>query len=179
MLLIKKKNNLSINELKQEYNLIDIHVYDVVFDMNLLICFVQIKNIQSLDESWREINIELSEYLEEYIKNNLTRWNIYIIYLVDDKVSKELQYKIENDTFFSRKIVEDNYTLDLSDENIKKLIEKHITFNDIELISTSQTSEHYFSKSKVYLKLKDLDSIDSAKIDEILNSLEEGIKNEI
>jgi len=172
MLLIKKENNLSINKLKHEYHLIDIHVYDVVFDMNLLICFVQIKNIKLLEKSWREINIELSEYLEEYIKNNVTKWNVYIVYLVDEKVNKEVRYKIENDTFFARKIVEDNYTLDLSDKNIEKLISNHISFDDLNIKGKTVSREPYLSDSLVYNQLLGLDILNENEIDSILKSLE-------
>ena len=176
---IKFLNNKNTTEIKSNYDLNDLKVLkDNAYD--LIIILINEKNSKKLEENWQKISNVLSESIEDELQvNNFIRWNVYIIYILEEKVTKEVKYKIENNTFFARKIIEDRYKLDLKDENIQKLIEKHITFNDIKLINTSQTSDEYNSESKVYLELKDLNDIDESKINEILNSLEEGVKNEI
>ncbi len=139
-------NNDEINNLIKKYSLEDIQIYKILFGIKLIVSFVYEKNELELRDNWEKINNVLSEYLEDFIEENSVRWNIYIVYLVDEKVSKELEYKIENDTFFSRKIVEDNYILDLSDENINKLISNHISFDDLDIKGTIPIRKKYSSK---------------------------------
>jgi len=165
-------NNDEINNLITKYSLKDIQIYKVLSGIKLIVSFVYVKNEVELKNNWEKINNVLSEYLEDFIEENFVRWNIYIVYLVDDEVSKELQYKIENDTFFARKIVEDNYRLDLSEKNIKKLISKHISFDDLDIKGTVPCREPYSSDSLVYKKLSDVASLTDNKIDSILLLLE-------
>lgn len=65
------------------------------------------------------------------ISNVVDKWNIYIIYLCQDSATKELKNKIENNRFSNRKIVEDNFQTELTDEKANELIIKHITNTDL------------------------------------------------
>ena len=68
------------------------------------------------------------------------KWNLYIIYVTNDKTSKELKNKIENDKFSSRKIVEDNFSQKFNEQEANKLIIIHITNSDLKEI-VDKTSE--------------------------------------
>lgn len=162
-------NNENINKLKIDYNLIDIQV---VKNLKMLVIIITI-NSEYLNDSWKQLNSLLSEYVEDFIDNTFERWNIYILYTVTNTVSKELNYKIENNTFFARKIIEDNYSQELNDENIKNLISKHITLTDVKLVPSPESSEEYTSESKVYSELIELTSLTDIKRDEILSLLAE------
>ncbi|GIT97993.1 ABC-three component system middle component 1 [Sulfurovum sp. TSL1] len=165
---VTKIDNAQINELKTIYKLDDIQVVNIDNIISVLIK----TNSHNLQNCWNDINSLLSEYLEEYLDNSFTRWNVYILFAITDNVSKELQYRIENNTFFARKIIEDNYSLQLSTENIKNLIAKHIEFTDLQIDDSSPNHDDYTSNSMVYSKLFDLDNLDDIKIDELLNSFE-------
>ncbi|BAF71690.1 ABC-three component system middle component 1 [Sulfurovum sp. NBC37-1] len=176
MKLIKFLDNKDIEEIKLNYDLNYLKVVKYE-SYDLIVIFIKEKSSNKLKENWQKTCSVLSESIEdELLIDNFIRWNVYILYTLEEEVSNELKYKIENNTFFARKIIEDRYKLDLTDENIQKLIEKHITFNDIRLIKTSQVNDKYSSDSKVYSELKDLHDINANKIDEILNLLEEGVK---
>ena len=162
-------NNENINKLKSDYNLIDIQV---VRNLEMLVIIIKI-NSEYLNDSWKKLNSLLSEYAEDFIDNSFERWNIYILYTVTNTVSKELNYKIENNTFFARKIIEDNYSQELNDENIKNLISKHITLTDIKQIPNPKSSEEYSSDSKIYSELIELTSLTDIKRDKILSLLAE------
>jgi hypothetical protein len=173
-MFVTKIDNVQISELKTVYKLDDIQVINIDNILSVLIKM----NSQNLQSSWKDINNILSEYLEKYLENSFTRWNVYILFVIEDCVSKELQYKIENNTFFARKIVEDNYLDELNDQNIEKLISEHITFNDLQISSAQAQQQVYSSGSKIYQMLKDIDTINETQIEEILKSLE-GSENEI
>lgn len=176
--LIKITNN-DLDSLISKFNLEDAKIYNDTSIGKFIIAFIDEKNEQNLNSNWKNINNLLSEYLEEFINDKCTRWNVYIVYLVNANIKLELKYKIENNTFFARKIVEDNYTLDLSDKNIKNLISNHISFDDLGMKGNIPNREDYSSNSIVYKKLSDIDTLDSDKIEDILKSLEKDDSNEV
>ena len=69
------------------------------------------------------------------------KWNLYIIYVTNDKTSKELKNKIENDKFSSRKIVEDNFSQKFNEQEANKLIIIHITNSDLKEIVDKMVEE--------------------------------------
>lgn len=116
-------------ELKTTYSLDSIQF----IEMNKIVSvFIKI-NGAILNSIWKQINSVLSEYLAEYLDSPFKKWNVYILFIATDTVSKELKYEIENNKFFARKIVVDNYHEQLTDENIEKLISKYITINDLNI----------------------------------------------
>ncbi len=155
-------------ELKTTYSLDSIQF----IEMNKIVSvFIKI-NGAILNSIWKQINSVLSEYLAEYLDSPFKKWNVYILFIATDTVSKELKYEIENNKFFARKIVVDNYHEQLTDENIEKLISKYITINDLNIEDEQSKAEEYVSTSKVYMLLKDKKNIDGAEVDNMLKLLE-------
>lgn len=175
---LKKINNLKLNSLKEQYCITELYLIEKDF----IILIMKLNEIDKLIEnnakSFDHLTSSLSMFLEEYLRDDFKRWNVYFIYLTEEPVTKELKYKIENDTFFARKIVEDSYTSELTDENIEKLIVEHIDFTNLAIDSVQATNEPYKSTSEIYLKLKEMNTINETQIDEILKSLE-GATDEI
>lgn len=171
---VTKIENEKIKELKTTYELDDLQI----IDLNNIISVLVKTNSNNLQNNWTKINSVFSELLDEYLDSSFKKWNVYILYIATDKVSKELKYKIENNTFFARKILKDSYSLQLSDENIQNLISEYINFTDLKINAPQPTQTKYESNSKIYLELKDVNTISEARIDEMLKSLE-GTTNEI
>lgn len=165
---VTKIEDEKIKELKTTYELDDLQI----IDLNNIISVLVKTNSNILHNNWTKLNSMLSELLDEYLDSSFKKWNVYILYITIDKVSKELKYKIENNTFFARKIVEDSYTFELADENIEKLIAEHIDFTGLAINLVQPKNEPYESTSEIYMKLKEIDIINEAQIDEILKSLE-------
>ena len=95
--------------------------------------------IESLDESelskyWDDIVVFISTSYQVNLNDEFSIWNIYLIFLADINVSKELKYKIENDTFSSRKIVVDK------NEEIEKIISDHILNDNMKILYTTKRS---------------------------------------
>ena len=120
---LNKVSNQDIDELEVDYDLLDIQI---IKNIEMLIIIIKINN-ENLNKGWKDLNSLLSEYAEEFIDTIFQRWNIYILYVVIDGISKELNYRIEKNTFFARKIIEDNYSLELTDENINNLNLLHLS----------------------------------------------------
>lgn len=175
---LKKINNNSVNLLKEQYFISELHL----IEKDSIILIMKLNEIDKLMENnaklFDNLTSSLSMLLEEYLQDDFKRWNVYFIYITAEPVTKEIKYKIENDTFFARKIVEDNYLFQLSDEKIKDLVSEHIDFTDLKINVTQPIEKKYKSNSEIYLKLKNRDSLNETQIDEILKSLE-GTTDEI
>lgn len=167
-----------LHEIMSTYKVNEYRVEKVNLGGEFVISFLLFNSMNELERNWQKLSGIFSEYLEEYMIDDFSRWNFYIIYLCKESVVKELQYKIENNAFFARKIVEGNYSSDFTNENIEKLISEHIVFNNLKINSTQQAQEMYSSESEIYQKFKDEDTIDQTQVKEMLKSLE-GIENEI
>jgi len=103
---------------------------------NLVInVFFLIANKKTIENNWKIFsNIVAAQFQNsEFMSENkeFEKWNFYVIYVVKEKLSKELKNKIENDRFSSRKIVEDSFSNEFNDNEANKLIIKHITNTDL------------------------------------------------
>lgn len=119
------------SELLELYN-VDIFHFQNIEDWKINV-FFYFANSEKLDANWLNVSSSISAIYQSEIKSSdeFEKWNIYLIYLSKDIVSKELKNKIENNRFSNRKIVEDNFKTELTDEKANELIIKHITNTDL------------------------------------------------
>ena len=111
----------------------------------------------SLSDNWEFITSLIGAYYQSEFENEdneFEQWNIYILFLVKELVSTQLKYKIENDKFSCRKIVQDKI-VDVSDDRIHKFIEKHIINKDLNRFTfenqeVSDKSLNYVNNSEIY-----------------------------
>lgn len=80
---------------------------------------ILVKNSVDLLNSWEALTNDIAIHFQSELTKNIERWNIYVVFLINELVSKELKYHIEQDKFSSRKIIFDN--LDLTPNNSKDL----------------------------------------------------------
>lgn len=81
----------------------------------------------SLNNEWEPIVAAVAGSFQINLAEEYETWNIYIFFLFKAKVDPKLKYKIENDTFSSRKILIES---EMTDEVI---ITRHILNNNLEL----------------------------------------------
>ncbi|MDR3047411.1 MAG: hypothetical protein LBU51_07350 [Bacteroidales bacterium] len=107
------------------------------------------ENENLLNDNWESITSSIGSYYQSEFEDEekeFERWNIYILFIVKEPVSTQLKYKIENDKFSSRKIVQDKMIIFLDKDSIHRLIEEHIINNDLDG-SILENHEAYNSKS--------------------------------
>lgn len=149
-----------------------------------------------LSQNWYPIIGTIASYYQSKLEEegkDFERWNIYVLFLVKEKVSTQLKYKIENDKFSSRKIVQDKMFNTINVDTISKLIWEHIVNSDLDIseitgiIEPTNTSPIYSNNSKIYqlvensnLKIsgrgtdkEELDSLYQQIIKEIGNEIQE------
>ena len=126
-----------INQLKEKYKNCDFQFLLTQSNVNISVFFVLANSFTLSEEKlWENISKEIALKYQTKLESIYEKWNLYIIYVTNDIVPKELKNKIENDKFSSRKIVEDSYTEEFNDIVANELIIKHITNTDLKGILT-------------------------------------------
>lgn len=111
--------------------------------------FVSISNQSILESEWRAISNFIALYFQNKLESEFERWNLYIFYLTATEISNELKYKIENDTFSSRKIVVEN------EDDLTKIISEHILNDDLRINKSLQVvgQEDTIEKNQLLWKI--------------------------
>ncbi|MEZ7506059.1 ABC-three component system middle component 1 [Flavobacterium sp. Arc2] len=125
------KENI-LKELTETYKSLIFKFIIEKININISVLFVYglSKDFEEND-NWEKISEEIALKYQSKISDVIDKWNIYIIYVCQDKTTKELKNKIENNRFSNRKIVEDDFQTELTDEKANELIIKHITNTDL------------------------------------------------
>jgi hypothetical protein len=89
--------------------------------------FLKYENAETIENSWRKVSNFIALKCQSIASDDFGKWNTYLFFLIDGQLSVDLKYKIENDTFSSRKIVVE------STANFNEVINKYILNNDLEL----------------------------------------------
>lgn len=92
--------------------------------------FVGNLDAKVLKNEWVRITNFIAIQYQSNLNSDFERWNLYLFFLITDEksVSDDLKYTIENNTFSSRKIIED---ASLSAELlIKKHVNNELTINE-------------------------------------------------
>jgi hypothetical protein len=118
--------------------------------------FFETENL--LNDNWEAVTNSIGSYYQSYFESEeqeFERWNIYILFLVKESVRIQLKYKIENDKFSCRKIVQDKITQNLNEDLIHQLIDKYIINDDLDcsILANSETinqNSSYSNDSKIY-----------------------------
>jgi len=111
-----------------------------------------------LNEKWKAITNSIATYYQAEFEGEETdfeRWNIYIFFLVKEPVGTQLKYKIENNKFSSRKIVQDNVPTVTDEDLLPQLINEYIINDDINMatsenIETADRPSGYSNATEIY-----------------------------
>ncbi|MDM1038372.1 ABC-three component system middle component 1 [Myroides odoratimimus] len=84
-------------------------------------------NNEDLNDYWEDLTENIAINFQINLEKEIERWNIYLLFLLENEVPKEIKYKIEQDKYCCRKLVEDNLkTADFSEGYISQLIREKI-----------------------------------------------------
>lgn len=163
------------DDIKNSYEIEDIKIVKTKFISDLYSVFVSFKKENEIDKNWDKLNSVISVELSLDFKSDFERWNLYFFYICKGKVRPYIKYKVENNKAFSRKILVDNFGLELKDETIDFLISKNIINSDLLLENNEKDTnveKQYNSNSIVYnlIDSKDLNNNKNEENPEILYS---------
>ena len=113
--------------------------------------FLKIPDAKFLSDNWKQGTNSIALNYQNHLKTSFEKWNIYLFFLMSEPIEDvNLKYAIENNTFSSRKIVEND---SLSSE---ALIKKHIN-NELSLEKDTFRTEsiNFLNHPIIYDVLKD------------------------
>ncbi|PEL43856.1 hypothetical protein CN912_11975 [Bacillus cereus] len=97
---------------------------------NLYVFSVFLSNEEELSSNWLFITTEIASNFQMELKWDVERFNIYIVFIVREKVSENIKHEIKQNKVSSRKIIIDGVVGAISEEDIKELIfEKLFSLN--------------------------------------------------
>jgi hypothetical protein len=124
----------SVSGWSKQYENFELHVFSAVFETD-----------EILNKFWQPLNDRIAVSFQPKLEKEIEAWNIYLIFLIKNPVSKKVKYKIEQDKFSCRKLVFDNFNeeewgkLNEIEDAIPLFISERLF--DIKLVKSSITSE--------------------------------------
>ncbi|MCG9542308.1 hypothetical protein L1D37_00790 [Vibrio sp. Isolate33] len=141
---------ISLN-IKNEYNLSDIKFVKVNELGGMYVLFCSFQDINSMEYLWEKISSVVASRISNKLNNDFERWNVYLFLSTNRKTKPSIQYKIENDTFFCRKIVINEEISEFNDDLMTKYIDDYIMNYDIKFPKTNLGKRKlYKPRSSIY-----------------------------
>lgn len=124
---------------------------------------IQLTNVNTLKNVWEILSARIALGFQTGLPNDIEMFNIYLIFLSKERVSREIKYKIEQNKYCCRKLVEDELgEVIFTDNYIKMLIDEKIFSIEAIKISTEESN---------FLTNKNIESIINEKDKNILKVL--------
>jgi hypothetical protein len=168
------------NKLKKEFPIKELVFGELLFGGVIPMVFVSFETLNDLNKNWKDFNGQITTDFVINLKEEYSRWNLYIFYLSKETVEKQVKYEIENNKFSSRKIVIENVN-SITESEINLLISEHITNDNIQ-IGDEKKQSLKFKKNTSLSKILDKLSLNKKKDDDLqdaLDAIEKIYKNEI
>ncbi|EKN5949060.1 hypothetical protein DVQ81_04405 [Yersinia enterocolitica] len=126
-------SSIEIDYLNKEFPTEKFSLYSTDGDSKIS-CFVcWIDSCEILSRNWKGIVSFIAGSYQTSLTEKYSVWNIYVVFMCKDSVSKQIKYRIENDRFAMRKIIYDidNYYENL--DEIEKILNNDILGFDLNL----------------------------------------------
>lgn len=172
------KTDLFRNEFPNfEIEIVYCTLNDFVQNDRAIVIFINNISNEQLESNWNYINSWAAANVQLDFETEFEIWNLYLIFIVNEPIEKGLKYKIENDTFSSRKII--------IEESIskKEIIDDHIINilkNYKEVVAKNEFEDNSFKNEIIssIIEIHGLLTENNERTKEALNTLSNILKDE-
>jgi hypothetical protein len=143
-----------ISDLEKEFENVFFSFKEINYQGKLPCFSISVKSENELAKIWVKVSDIIAVNYQSRMTDEFSIWNLYLFFIVNEPISNNLKYQIENDTFSSRKIVIEGKS------DFTKIIEKHILNSDVKVESSDSDSiskSDFIPNSTIYLQLKDIE----------------------
>lgn len=148
MQLSQNKGELSY--LVEAFPSVDFRLYQSDDPDHFISCFIAIfPDADFHADAWLEITSLIAVNFQSSLRNDFATWNIYLGLVFSKPISRHLKYKIESNRFALRKMVLTLKYGDVTEDQIKNIIENMILGNDLKLSTVPSNSIPYSGSSFV------------------------------
>lgn len=109
-------------------------------NINIYVFSLIYETATDLHEQYKELRDHVAVSFQSRRDSHAERWNLYLLYLVNDEVQEDLKQVILQDKFSARKMVCSIKGITITDEYISSLIGK--TLIDIEIPQRQVSADH-------------------------------------
>lgn len=175
----------TINILKDLFPGATVEFHRIQYGGWLTTVFVRFDSPELIELLWEDISNAIALYYQTKVNTDFERWNLYLFYLVEQKLEKGLKYQIENDPISSRKIVVDGFNVNLDLNRMENIISSHITNSGLTINTPQPTPSPFVQDQAIAAVLSKIlgDGDDKKKkaidYDDLLKKIERNFRNEI
>lgn len=117
--------------LKEMFPKLEVDSTVFTYEGTIHVFFLKFKNGKELCQSWEKVSNAIAVYYQTKLESQFEVWNLYLFYVNDDTIDRDVKYRIENDTISSRKIVIEGHNGKLNRKLMNTVIAEHITNTDL------------------------------------------------
>lgn len=143
-------NNELLVNIKSEFSEITLEYKEIELGGIVPAFFINLDNESILREKWSQISEYIAIHFQSTLKNEYSIWNIYLFFILKEEVSSEIKYRIENDTFSSRKIVISPI------KDIKTIIRENIINDDLNINEKEKSTFTFTYNDIIWKALSDV-----------------------
>jgi len=127
-------------DLKEKFTSFSFQFREIEYCGKIPVFFINVDCKETLlSEKWSDIVEFIAVNYQTSLKEEFSVWNIYLFFITKHQISDSLKYRIENDTFSSRKILIEY------EANYEEIIEQNIINKDLILVpSNTEKSDSGF-----------------------------------
>lgn len=141
------------DEIKEKYGLSDLKFVKVDKLGEMYILFCSFSDGKKMEVLWDKVTSIIASKISNLLETDFERWNVYLFLTTNKRIEPAIQYKIENDTFFCRKVVVRLKDRDFSEHTISDLIDEYILNYDISLPSLDDTARKLYTPKSIVYKM--------------------------
>ncbi|HMJ70342.1 MAG TPA: ABC-three component system middle component 1 [Cyclobacteriaceae bacterium] len=115
-----------LKQVQDEFPMFDMTFFEEKYQGTIPVFIARVKDgEETLSDHWEKLVAHIAFNFQSQVNDQFSIWNIYLFFVTKGAIGRTLKYKIENDTFSTRKIViEENASRE-------ELIDQHITNRDV------------------------------------------------
>lgn len=133
--------------LEKDFPAADVEYHQQKLGGTIHVFLIRFSNSQALQDGWRRLSNAIAVYFQTKLPDEFGKWNTYLFFINTGPVNRDLKYKIENDTFSSRKIVIEN------DMDFQEIIQKHVLNGDLKVaVKQAPVAQEEFVKNPIIAK---------------------------
>lgn len=166
-------------EIKNKYEITDLQFVKVDKLGGMYILFCSFSDGKEMGVLWDKVTSIIASRVSNLLETDFERWNVYLFFTTNKTIEPAIQYKIENDTFFCRKVVVRLKDRIFSENIISDLIDEYILNYDISLPSMEDTTRNlYKPTSIVYQMVESHYERGKSDVEKSYDELYESLKSE-
>jgi len=164
---MRKEISKSVSDLSDLHKNVSITHWIEELKVKCHLFTVIVKSVEELKNLWEPLADEIAVYFQAGLENEYESWNLYVVFISHIEIPKQLKYEIQNDKYSSRKIVLDNVSSELSENEIIKQLSQRLFLLDIDFNASVDLPKRELTQviePGIYAEIGNVDLVGTKKV---------------